>query len=77
MPYLSGVLKIRWTGNVKIDKVRKSFAIDPSTDYIISLAPKAKKVGGLFLALAGAAVCPDFVVASPSSRARTHEGYFL
>lgn len=40
----------------------KSFAIDPSTDYIISLAPKAKKVGGLFLALAGAAVCPTDAV---------------
>ena len=36
----------------------KSFAIDPSTDYIVSLAAKAKKVGGLYLALAGTAVRP-------------------
>ena len=36
----------------------KAFAIDPSTDYIVSLAAKAKKVGGLYLALAGAAVRP-------------------
>ena len=36
----------------------KSFAIDPSTDCIVSLAAKAKKVGGLFLALNGAAVKP-------------------
>ena len=36
----------------------KSFSIDPSTDYIVSLAAKAKKVGGLYLALNGAAVKP-------------------
>lgn len=36
----------------------KSFAIDPSTDYIVSLAAKAKKVGGLYLALNGTAVRP-------------------
>ena len=36
----------------------KAFAIDPSTDYIVSLAAKAKKVGGLYLALAGTAVRP-------------------
>ena len=36
----------------------KSFAIDASTDYIVSLAAKAKKVGGLYLALAGTAVRP-------------------
>ena len=36
----------------------KAFAIDPSTDCIVSLAAKAKKVGGLFLALNGAAVRP-------------------
>ena len=36
----------------------KSFAIDPSTDYIVSLGAKAKKVGGLYLALAGTAVRP-------------------
>ena len=36
----------------------KAFAIDPSTDYIVSLAAKAKKVGGLYLALNGAAVRP-------------------
>ena len=36
----------------------KSFAIDPSTDYIVSLGAKAKKVGGLYLALNGTAVRP-------------------
>ena len=36
----------------------KSFAIDPSTDCIVSLGAKAKKVGGLYLALAGTAVRP-------------------
>lgn len=40
----------------------KSFAIDPSTDYIVSLAAKAKKVGGLYLALAGTAVKPTDAV---------------
>ena len=40
----------------------KSFAIDPSTDCIVSLAAKAKKVGGLFLALNGAAVRPTDAV---------------
>lgn len=36
----------------------KAFAIDPSTDYIVSLAAKAKKVGGLYLSLNGTAVRP-------------------
>ena len=40
----------------------KAFAIDASTDYIVSLAAKAKKVGGLFLALNGAAVRPTDAV---------------
>ena len=40
----------------------KAFAIDPSTDCIVSLAAKAKKVGGLYLALNGAAVRPTDAV---------------
>ena len=40
----------------------KSFSIDPSTDYIVSLAAKAKKVGGLYLALNGVAVKPTDAV---------------
>lgn len=36
----------------------KALAIDPSTDYIVSLGAKAKKVGGLYLALGGVAVRP-------------------
>ena len=40
----------------------KAFAIDASTDYIVSLAAKAKKVGGLYLALAGVAVKPTDAV---------------
>ena len=40
----------------------KAFAIDPSTDCIVSLAAKAKKDGGLFLALNGAAVKPTDAV---------------
>ena len=40
----------------------KALAIDPSTDCIVSLAAKAKKVGGLFLALNGAAVRPTDAV---------------
>lgn len=40
----------------------KAFAIDASTDYIVSLAAKAKKVGGLFLALNGVAVKPTDAV---------------
>ena len=36
----------------------KAFAIDPSTNRIVSVAAKAKKVGGLFLALSGVAVKP-------------------
>ena len=40
----------------------KAFAVDPSTDCIVSLAAKAKKVGGLFLALNGAAVKPTDAV---------------
>ena len=40
----------------------KAFAIDPSTDYIVSLAAKAKKVGGLYLSLGGVAVKPTDAV---------------
>ena len=40
----------------------KSFSIDPSTDYIVSLAAKAKKVGGLYLSLGGVAVKPTDAV---------------
>ena len=40
----------------------KSFAVDASTNRIVSLAAKAKKVGGLFLALGGAAVKPTDAV---------------
>ena len=46
----------KWTDIVAAND--KSFAIDPSTDYIVSLGAKAKKVGGLYLALAGTAVRP-------------------
>ena len=46
----------KWADIVSANE--KSFAIDPSTDYIVSLAAKAKKVGGLFLALNGTAVRP-------------------
>ena len=35
-----------------------ALVIDPSTDRIVSLAAKAKKVGGLYLALGGVAVRP-------------------
>lgn len=40
----------------------KAFAIDASTDNIVSLAPKAKKVGGLFLAFGSVAVKPTDAV---------------
>ena len=40
----------------------KAFAIDPSTDYIVSVAAKAKKVGGLYLSLGGVAVKPTDAV---------------
>ena len=46
----------KWSDIVAANE--KSFAIDPSADYIVSLAAKAKKVGGLYLALVGAAVRP-------------------
>jgi hypothetical protein len=36
----------------------KALAIDASTGRIVSIAPKAKKVGGLYLALGGVAVRP-------------------
>jgi uncharacterized small protein (DUF1192 family) len=36
----------------------KALAVDPSTDCIVSLSAKAKKVGGLFLALGSTAVKP-------------------
>ena len=40
----------------------KAFAIDAPTDRIVSVAAKAKKVGGLFLALNGVAVKPTDAV---------------
>lgn len=40
----------------------KAFAVDASTNRIVSLAPKAKKVGGLFLTLNGTAVKPTDAV---------------
>ena len=40
----------------------KAFAVDSSTDYIVSLAAKAKKVGELYLALNGTAVKPTETV---------------
>ena len=40
----------------------KSFAVDASTNRIISLSAKAKKVGGLYLALNGVAVKPTDAV---------------
>ena len=46
----------KWSDIVAANE--KSFAIDPSTDYIVSLGAKAKKVGGLYLALNGAVVRP-------------------
>ncbi|MBQ7572051.1 MAG: hypothetical protein IJT19_07405, partial [Bacteroidaceae bacterium] len=50
----------RWADIVAAND--KAFAIDPSTDFIVSLAAKAKKDGGLFLALNGAAVKPTDAV---------------
>ena len=50
----------RWADIVAAND--KAFAVAPSTDYIVSLAAKAKKVGGLFLALNGAAVRPTDAV---------------
>ena len=46
----------KWSDIVAANE--KAFAIDPSTDYIVSLAAKAKKVGGLYLSLNGTAVRP-------------------
>ncbi len=40
----------------------KAFAVDAPTDRIVSVAAKAKKVGGLFLALNGVAVKPTYAV---------------
>ena len=40
----------------------KAFAVDAATDRIVSLSAKAKKVGGLFLALNGVAVKPSDAV---------------
>lgn len=46
----------KWSDIVAANE--KSFAIDPSTDYIVSLGAKARKVGGLYLSLNGTAVRP-------------------
>ena len=40
----------------------KAFAVDAANDRIVSLSAKAKKVGGLYLALAGVAVKPTDAV---------------
>ena len=40
----------------------KAFAVDAATDRIVSLSAKAKKVGGLYLALNGVAVKPTDAV---------------
>ena len=50
----------KWSDIVSSNE--KSFAIDASTDYIVSLAAKAKKVGGLYLSLNGVAVKPTDAV---------------
>ena len=50
----------KWADIVEANE--KSFAIAPSTDCIVSLAAKTKKVGGLYLALNGAAVRPTDAV---------------
>ena len=52
----------------------KSFAVDPSTDCIVSLAAKAKKVGGLYLALNGVAVKPTDAVDSKKEYALVEIG---
>ena len=52
----------------------KAFAIDPSTDRIVSVAAKAKKVGGLFLALNGVAVKPTDAVDSKKEYALVEIG---
>ena len=41
---------------------RTALAVAPSTDRIVSLSAKAKKVGGLYLALGGVAVRPTDAV---------------
>ena len=40
----------------------KAFAVDAVNDRIVSLSAKAKKVGGLYLALGGMAVKPTDAV---------------
>ena len=50
----------KWADIVEANE--KAFAVDASTDCIVSLAPKAKKVGGLFLALNGTEVRPTDAV---------------
>ena len=40
----------------------KAFAVDAANDRIVSLSAKAKKVGGLYLALGGMAVKPTDAV---------------
>ena len=50
----------KWADIVEANE--KAFAVDASTDRIVSLAAKAKKVGGLYLALNGVAVKPTDAV---------------
>ena len=45
-----------------VEQNEKVFAIDASTNRIVSLAPKASKVGGLYLTLGGVAVKPTDAV---------------
>lgn len=52
----------KWADIVEANE--KAFAVDASTDCIVSLSAKAKKVGGLFLALNGTAVRPTDAVDS-------------
>lgn len=50
----------KWADIVEANE--KAFAVDDVNDRIVSLAAKAKKVGGLFLALNGTAVKPTDAV---------------
>ena len=45
-----------------VEQNDKDFAVDASTNRIVSLKPKAAKVGGLYLTLGGVAVKPTDAV---------------
>ena len=53
--------RVRCDGQ-KFSEHRVNDRFDASTDYIVSLAAKAKKVGGLYLTLNGVAVKPTDAV---------------